>query len=50
MGYDLARRLHGLIERLDGTNTYILTDDNGQRVAIFLHQGARPTAAATAGR
>jgi len=35
MGYDLARlRLNGLIERLDGTNTYILTDD-GQRVAIF---------------
>src|SRR5664279_6378407 len=34
-GYDLARlRLNGLIERLNGTNTYILTDD-GQRVAIF---------------
>jgi hypothetical protein len=41
MSYDLGRlRLNGLIERLDGTNTYRLTPD-GQRVAIFytkLHQ------------
>ena len=35
MSYDLGRlRLNGLIERLDGTNTYVLTAD-GQRVAIF---------------
>jgi hypothetical protein len=35
MSYDLARlRLNGLIERLEGTNTYRLTSD-GQRVAIF---------------
>ena len=35
MGYDLARlRLNGLIERLEGTNTYTLTPD-GQRVAVF---------------
>jgi len=35
MSYDLARlRLNGLIERLEGTNTYQLTGD-GQRVAVF---------------
>jgi hypothetical protein len=35
MGYDLQRlRLNGLIHRVDGTNTYLLTRD-GQRVAIF---------------
>jgi predicted MarR family transcription regulator len=35
MAYDLTRlRLNGLIERLEGTNTYLLTDD-GQRVAVF---------------
>jgi hypothetical protein len=37
MTYDLGRlrlRLNGLIERLEGSNTYILTSD-GQRVAIF---------------
>jgi predicted MarR family transcription regulator len=35
MGYDLGRlRLNGLIERLQGTNTYVLTPD-GQRVAVF---------------
>lgn len=35
MGYDLGRlRLNGLIERVEGTNTYVLTDD-GQRVAMF---------------
>ena len=35
MSYDLGRlRLNGLIERLEGTNTYRLTPD-GQRVAIF---------------
>jgi hypothetical protein len=35
MSYDLGRlRLNGLIERVDDTNTYVLTDE-GQRVAIF---------------
>ncbi|MGH3623805.1 MAG: hypothetical protein ACRDQ5_18770 [Sciscionella sp.] len=35
MSYDFARlRLNGLIERLEGTNTYQLTPD-GQRVALF---------------
>ena len=35
MSYDLGRlRLNGLIERLGGTNTYLLTPD-GQRVALF---------------
>ena len=35
MDYDLGRlRLNGLIERVQGTNTYLLTDD-GQRVAMF---------------
>jgi hypothetical protein len=35
MTYDLRRlRLHGLIERLPGTNTYVLTSD-GLRVARF---------------
>lgn len=35
MSYDLSRlRLAGLIERIDGTNTYRTTAD-GQRVAIF---------------
>jgi hypothetical protein len=35
MSYDLRRlRLHGLITRLDRTNTYTLTDD-GMRVAVF---------------
>jgi hypothetical protein len=35
MSYDLGRlRLNGVIERLEGTNTYRLTAD-GQRVAIF---------------
>jgi hypothetical protein len=35
MSYDLGRlRLNGLIERLEGTNTYLPTPD-GQRVAIF---------------
>jgi hypothetical protein len=35
MSYDLARlRLNGLIERLEHTNTYVLTPD-GQRVAVF---------------
>jgi len=34
-GYDLARlRLNGLIERVEGTNTYQLTAD-GQRTAVF---------------
>ena len=34
MSYDLRRlRLHGLIERLDGTNTYVVTDE-GIRVAV----------------
>ena len=41
MSYDLGRlRLNGLIERLEGSNTYVITAD-GQRVAIFyskLHQ------------
>jgi hypothetical protein len=35
MSYDRGRlRLTGLIERLEGTNTYLPTPD-GQRVAIF---------------
>lgn len=35
MSYDLRRlRLHGLIQRLPGTNTYVLTSD-GIRVALF---------------
>jgi predicted MarR family transcription regulator len=35
MSYDLGRlRLNGLIERIDDTNTYVLTAQ-GQRVAIF---------------
>ena len=35
MTYDLGRlRLNGLIDRVEGTNTYLLTPD-GQRVAIF---------------
>jgi len=35
MSYDLGRlRLNGIIERLEGTNTYQLTAE-GQRVAIF---------------
>ena len=35
MSYDLARlRLNGLIERLQGTNTYLPTPE-GQRVAVF---------------
>jgi hypothetical protein len=35
MGYDLGRlRLNGLITRIAGTNTYLLTPE-GQRVAIF---------------
>jgi hypothetical protein len=35
MSYDLGRlRLNALIERLEGTNTYLLTSD-GQRVAVF---------------
>jgi len=35
MGYDLGRlRLNGIIERLPGTNSYVLTPE-GQRVAIF---------------
>jgi hypothetical protein len=35
MTYDLRRlRLHGLIQRLPGTNTYVLTPD-GIRVALF---------------
>lgn len=35
MTYDLRRlRLHGLIQRVDGTNTYTLTPE-GARVAIF---------------
>ena len=35
MSYDLGRlRLNGLIERTEGTNTYLVTQD-GQRVAIF---------------
>lgn len=52
MSYDLGRlRLNGLIERLEASNTYILTAD-GQRVAIFyskLHQRLlRPLLAANA--
>ena len=35
MTYDLRRlRLHGLIDRLSGTNTYVLTPE-GVRVAVF---------------
>jgi hypothetical protein len=35
MSYDLGRlRLNGLIERIDGTNTYLPTAE-GQRVAVF---------------
>src|SRR6266542_3916410 len=35
MSYDLARlRLNGLIERIEGTNTYLPTPD-GQRIAVF---------------
>jgi hypothetical protein len=35
MSYDLGRlRLNGLIDRVEGSNTYLLTGD-GQRVAIF---------------
>jgi predicted MarR family transcription regulator len=35
MSYDLRRlRLHGLIQRLPRSNTYILTND-GIRVAVF---------------
>ncbi len=35
MTYDLRRlRLHGLIERIPRTNTYVLTPD-GARVALF---------------
>ena len=50
MSYDLGRlRLNGLIERLEGTNTYLPTA-HGQRVAIFytkLHERLlRPLAAA----
>ena len=52
MSYDLGRlRLNGLIERVEGTNTYLLTPD-GQRVAIFytkLHNRLlRPLLAANA--
>jgi hypothetical protein len=41
MSYDLRLRLHGLIERLAKTNTYVLTPE-GLRVAVFytkLHSG-----------
>jgi hypothetical protein len=35
MSYDLRRlRLHGLIQRLPGSNTYVLTPE-GIRVAVF---------------
>jgi hypothetical protein len=52
MSYDLGRlRLNGLIERLEASNTYVLTGE-GQRVAIFyskLHQRLlRPLLAADA--
>jgi len=52
MSYDLGRlRLNGLIDRLDASNTYVLTSE-GQRVAIFyskLHQRLlRPLLAADA--
>jgi hypothetical protein len=52
MSYDLGRlRLNGLIERIEGSNTYLLTPD-GQRVAIFytkLHDRLlRPLLAANA--
>jgi hypothetical protein len=52
MSYDLGRlRLNGLIERLEGSNTYVPTAE-GQRVAIFyskLHQRLlRPLLAADA--
>jgi len=50
MGYDLTRlRLNGLIERIEGTNTYLPTTD-GQRVAVFYtkvhHRLLRPLLAA----
>src|SRR5206468_8548065 len=50
MSYDLRRlRLHGLIQRLPGTNTYTLTAD-GTRFAIFYtkvhHRILRPLTAA----
>lgn len=50
MSYDLGKlRLNGLIERVEGTNTYHLTSD-GQRVAIFYtkvhHRLLRPLLAA----
>jgi hypothetical protein len=52
MSYDLGRlRLNGLIERLHGSNSYLLTPD-GQRVAIFYtklyHRLLRPLLAADA--
>jgi hypothetical protein len=52
MSYDLGRlRLNGLIQRLEGTNTYRLTSE-GQRVAIFYtkvhHRLLRPLLAANA--
>jgi hypothetical protein len=52
MSHDLGRlRLNGLIERIEGSNTYLLTPD-GQRVAIFytkLHDRLlRPLLAANA--
>jgi len=48
MTYDLRRlRLHGLIERIPHTNSYVLTSD-GQRVAVFYtklsRQAPRPPA------
>ncbi len=46
MSYDLRRlRLKGIIQRLEHTNTYVLTPD-GQRIALFLRQGPRPAPAA----
>jgi hypothetical protein len=52
MSYDLHRlRLNGLIERIEGTNTYLLTPDE-QRVAVFYtkvhHRLLRPLIAANA--
>jgi hypothetical protein len=52
MSYDLGRlRLNGLIERIQGSNTYLPTPD-GQRVAIFYtkvhHRLLRPLLAADA--
>jgi predicted MarR family transcription regulator len=52
LSYDLHRlRLNGLIERIEGTNTYLLTPD-GQRVAVFYtkvhHRLLRPLIAANA--